>query len=142
MFETLKQAGIKRRDLYLAWDFTTASNENNYKRALSMRNRAFAELGDTNLGDQIVQGSAPQFTIDSVQVLPTGDIARKIKGHYTVPCFLEPSCGPGGTMNLDANGLPSRNGNYTANMDASFPGSRSSRCRKDPADGLRPRPVR
>ncbi|HMU26479.1 MAG TPA: hypothetical protein PKA56_03230 [Solirubrobacterales bacterium] len=121
MFETLKQAGIKRRDLYLAWDFTTASNENNYKRALSMRNRAFAELGDTNLGDQIVQGSAPQFTIDSVQVLPTGDIARKIKGHYTVPCFLEPSCGPGGTMNLDANGLPSRNGNYTANMECIIP---------------------
>lgn len=121
MFETLKQAGIKRRDLYLAWDFTTASNENNYKRALSMRNRAFAELGDTNLGDQIVQGSAPQFTIDSVQVLPTGDIARKIKGHYTVPCFLEPSCGPGGTMNLDANGLPSRNGNYTANMECIVP---------------------
>lgn len=121
IFKILKKAGIKRGDLYLAWDFTTASNENNYKRALSMRDRAFEELGDTNLGDQIVQGDAPEFTIDSVQVLPTGDIARKIKGHYTVPCFLEPSCGPGGTMNLNAQGLPSRNGNYNANMECIVP---------------------
>ena len=121
IFKTLKKAGIKRGDLYLAWDFTTASNENNYKRALSMRDRAFAELGDTNLGDQIVQGDAPEFTIDSVQVLPSGPIARKIKGHYMVPCFLEPSCGPGGTMNLDSNGLPSRNGLYEANMECIVP---------------------
>ncbi|MCB0869278.1 MAG: hypothetical protein KDB52_00435 [Solirubrobacterales bacterium] len=121
IFKTLKQAGIKRGDLYLAWDFTTASNENNYKRALSMRDRAFAELGDENLGDQIVQGDAPDFTIDSVQVLPTGDIARKIKGHFMVPCFLEPTCGPGGTMNLDSEGLPSRNGMYEANMECIVP---------------------
>lgn len=124
IFTELKQAGIKRSDLYLAWDFTTASNENNYKRVLSMRDRAFAELGDTNLGDQVVQGDAPQFDIDSVQTFTpaqNSQIARKIKGAYLVPCFLEPSCGPGGTMNLDENGLPSRNGWYEANMECIVP---------------------
>ncbi len=126
IFRTLKKAGIKRGDLYLAWDFTTASNENNYKRALSMRDRAFAELGDTNLSDQIVQGDAPQFTIEVEDVqtftpAQNSQIARKIKGTFQVPCFLEPSCGPGGTMNLDENGLPSRNGNYTANMECIVP---------------------
>jgi len=124
IFRTLRKAGIKRSSLYLAWDFTTASNENNYKRALSMRDRAFAELGDTNLGDQVIQGAAPAFTIDNVQTFTPGQnsqIARKIKGHYTVPCFLEPDCGPGGTMQLDQNGLPSRNGNFVAKMECIVP---------------------
>ncbi len=119
IFKTLKKAGIRRGDLYLAWDFTTASNENNYKRTLSMRNRAFAELGDAKLGDQVVQGHAPEFTIDEVKAFTpaqNAEVARKITGHYTVPCFLEPTCGAGGTMNLDADGLPSRNGNYVANL--------------------------
>lgn len=124
IFKILKKAGIKRGDLYLAWDFTTASNENNYKRALSMRNRAFAALGDDTMGDQIVQGAAPAFTIDSVQTFTVGQdsqIARKVKGHFMVPCFLEPSCEAGGTMVLDADGLPSRNGMYEANMEYIVP---------------------
>ena len=47
------------RDLYLAWDFTVDSDENIAKYTLAMRNQAFADLGDTNLGDGIVQGNAP-----------------------------------------------------------------------------------
>ena len=133
IFKTLKTAGIKRGDLYLAWDFTTASNENNYKRALSMRDRAFAALEDTTMGDQIVQGHAPEFEIPEndlengkvyVETFTPGQnskIARKIKGTFMVPCFLEPSCGPGGIMNLDANGLPTRNGFYEANMECIVP---------------------
>lgn len=122
LFRSLRTAGIKRSDLYLAWDFTVASNENNYKRALSMRDRAFAELGDTNLADQIVQGVAPTFQVDSIDTNPSRPLlARKVKGSFTVPCFLEPDCGPGGTMNLNADGLPSRNGYYEANMECVIP---------------------
>ncbi|MBN8868026.1 MAG: hypothetical protein J0H98_10775, partial [Solirubrobacterales bacterium] len=119
IFRDLKKAGIKRGDLYLAWDFTTASNENNYKRVLSMRDRAFAELGDTTMGDQIVQGDAPDYTIDSVQNFTPAqnpEVARKITGSFVVPCFLSPDCGSGSTMDLDANGLPVRHGDYVANM--------------------------
>ena len=120
IFETLKQAGLKRRDLYLAWDFTTASNENNYKRVLSMRDRAFKDaLGDSTMGDQIVQGDAPEFQVDSVTTytpMQNDRVARRVEGTYEVPCFLKPSCGPGGTMDLDADGLPKRNGTYTANF--------------------------
>ena len=45
----LGQAGIKRDDLYLAWDFTVASEKSLSGRILSMRDDAFAKLGDTNL---------------------------------------------------------------------------------------------
>jgi hypothetical protein len=125
IFQTLKQAGLKRRDLYLAWDFTTASNENNYERVLSMRDRAFAdELGDTTMGDRIVQGEAPDFTITEVTDLTPAQnsrVARRIKGTFEVPCYLEPDCGPGGTMDLDAKGLPKRNGHFTANVECIVP---------------------
>jgi hypothetical protein len=124
IFKDLKKAGIKRGDLYLAWDFTTASDENNYKRVLSMRDRAFAELGDDTMGDQIVQGDAPDFQIDSVTNYTAGQnsqIARKIVGSYTVPCFLAPDCGPGSTMDLDSKGLPTEHGTYEANMVCIIP---------------------
>ena len=42
LFTKLETAGISRSSLYLAWDFTVASDENNTGRELSMRNRAFA----------------------------------------------------------------------------------------------------
>lgn len=140
IFQDLKKAGIKRSELYLAWDFTTASNENNYKRALSMRDRAFAELGDTTMGDNVVQGEAPEFTIDptdpDIEYGEPGfedqgirnytqaqnpEVARKIRGTYMVPCFLEPTCSAGGVMNLDAKGLPTRNGWYEANVECIIP---------------------
>ena len=124
IFKTLRDAGVKRSELYLAWDFTVSSDENNYARALSMRDRAFAELGDTDLSDETVQGSAPAFTVDSVTPYAIGanpKVARRVIGHYTVPCYLKPNCEPGGTMDLDADRLPIRNGNYQANFDCIIP---------------------
>ncbi|MCB0830315.1 MAG: hypothetical protein KDB64_05285 [Solirubrobacterales bacterium] len=139
IFKDLKKAGIKRSSLYLAWDFTTASNENNYKRVLSMRDRAFAELGDTTMGDQIVQGDAPDFHIDSVVNYTEGQnsqIARKVTGTFEVPCFLSPSCVPGSTMELDSNGLPTEHGTYTANMVCVIP-----RVGLDGPDPVKTRPM-
>jgi hypothetical protein len=61
LFATLGQAGIARRDLYLTWDFTVASEQSLTGRALSIRDDAFSQLGDTDLSDRTVQGSAPTF---------------------------------------------------------------------------------
>ncbi len=61
IFKTLGAAGIAREDLYLAWDFTVASRESLAGRALDMRDDAFEQLGDTDLADLEVQGTAPQF---------------------------------------------------------------------------------
>src|SRR3954471_22202680 len=94
IFATLKQAGVGRRDLYLAWDFTTASTKNVTGRLLAMRDDAFAQLGDTDLTDGVVAGKAPAFTVDSVQENPSGQLARRISGHFTVPCYIAPTCDP------------------------------------------------
>ena len=124
LFSRLEKAGIGRSDLYLAWDFTVASDQNNTSRELSMRNDAFAQLGDTNLADGIPQGVSPTFEVTKVENEPNpGQIARRVIGTFDVPCFLFPDCGPGGTMHLDAEGNPIQNGTWTANFDCIIPDS-------------------
>ncbi len=123
LFKDLKKEGIDRDELYLAWDFTVASDRNNYHRALAMRDAAFADLGDTDLSDLVPQGGPPSFQVLSVEENPNpGQIARRVKGTFQVPCYLFPTCGPFGTMQLGADGLPIRNPvPWTANFDCIVP---------------------
>jgi hypothetical protein len=122
IFAKLQAAGIQRQSLYLAWDFTVASDENNARRVLSMRNRAFSALGDNNLADGIVQGNSPTFAVTEVKNEPfPGEIARIVKGDVVVPCYLFPSCAPGGTMELNSEGLPIENGVWSANFICIIP---------------------
>ena len=136
IFKTLRKAHIKRKDLYLAWDFTVSSDQNIAARMLHIRDNAFAQLGDTNLADLAVAGAAPQFSVSNVQNLTAAqspNVARLVLGTFTVPCYLRPDCAPGGTFEIDSNGLPTRNGNWTANFvciiprAAIDPGARPSR---------------
>ena len=122
LFNTLQSAGIARSSLYLAWDFTVASDENNTGRELSMRNAAFSALGDNNLADGVVEGTSPTFAVTETTNEPNpGEIARRVKGTFVVPCFLFPSCAPGGTMLLNGEGKPTQNGVWTANFDCIVP---------------------
>jgi hypothetical protein len=93
-----------------------------------MRDEAFAELGDTTMADQIVQGDAPDFVVTNVN---SESNSRRVRGTYSVPCFLtggsrggQPiDCGPGGVMELDEDGMPKRFGSYEANFDCMIPNS-------------------
>ena len=127
IFKRLNKAGINRRFLYLAWDFTVASDMNNAGRELEMRDAAFAQLGDTDLADGVVQGGSPSFQVTSTENEPSpGQIARRVKGTIQVPCYLFPSCGPFGTMQLDSSGAPVQNGFWPANFDCIVPASVAS----------------
>ena len=97
LFRTLKQAGVARNDLYLAWDFTTASTENVTGRLLAIRDDAFRQLGDTNLSDGKVAGTTPAFVVDAVTDYTSAQnsrLARQVTGHFTVPCYIAPTCDP------------------------------------------------
>jgi hypothetical protein len=112
IFRRLEQAGINRGSLYLAWDFTVASERSLSRRMLSIRDRAFASLGDDDLRDLRVTGAAPKFTIDKI-IEPTlaenPNVRRRVEGHVTVPCFLDqPGCPPGSRFSLGPDGLPQR----------------------------------
>jgi len=135
IFSRLQKSGINRKGLYLAWDFTVASDQNNSGRELSMRDAAFSQLGDTNLADGSPQGSSPAFQVTSVEANPNpGQIARRVKGTLQVPCYLFPNCGPGGRMQLDASGAPIQNGTWTANFDCIVPEAAVT----GPAESARP----
>jgi hypothetical protein len=112
IFRRLKRAGIGRHDLYLAWDFTVASGRNLSRRLLSIRDRAFADLGDRDLRDLKVQGAAPAFTVDTVTDYTPAEephVARRVEGTVTVPCYLnQPGCPPGSRFQLGPDGLPVR----------------------------------
>jgi hypothetical protein len=96
IFGRLKKAGIKRdKNLFLAWDFTVASERNLSERMLHIRDDAFAQLGDTNLKDLTIQGSAPQFKVAKVEA--ADGLARRVTGYFKVPCYIStPACQPGG----------------------------------------------
>jgi hypothetical protein len=145
IFKTLGRAGVKRKELYLAWDFTVASRAGLSGRALSIRNEAFRELGDTNLADLAPDGAEPQFipNADIPDDVPDeaeadgrrdlGDSIR-ISGNVRVPCFLNaPGCPPGSEFAIGPDGLPQRiPGNTTlANVVCVIP-------KTAPAGALRP----
>ncbi len=87
----LAEAGVDAADLFLAWDFTIMSSDNMAGRVLSIRDDAFAQLGDTDLADGVVEGDSPAFTIDSVEEIgdPEHDTLRVVEGHVTVPFYLD-----------------------------------------------------
>lgn len=84
IFAALSRAGIGRQSLYEAWDFTVASRQSLTSRLLSIRNRAFAQLGDRNLADGKVRGRAPSYTLTSNSALTPQ--LRDIQGTFQVPC--------------------------------------------------------
>ena len=112
IFPELEQAGIEKGDLYLAWDFTVASEQNLAGRMLSMRDQAFGtsgtpaldatlgRLGDLNLADSRVEGRAPEFVIDDASGIRTDSWTdsrgnsytqrlRVVEGRVTVPNFMD-----------------------------------------------------
>ncbi|MCB0870192.1 MAG: hypothetical protein KDB52_05110 [Solirubrobacterales bacterium] len=61
--DLVSKAGVDRSSLYMAWDFTVASQESITGRALKIRDDAFARLGDTNLADRKIDGDSPDVDV-------------------------------------------------------------------------------
>jgi hypothetical protein len=101
LFQDLQEAGwtvsSNPSDLYLAWDFTTASAQNVTGRLLSIRDDAFGQLGESKAEVDAGKdsGSAPSFTVTGVSDFSASqnpNVARKITGTFSVPCYIFPSC--------------------------------------------------
>ena len=106
----LRRARISRRGVYMAWDFTVASQQSIQGPLLKMRDETFAALGDGNLADRVVAGGAPAFSVTSIDQIP-GDarFARRVRGTFTVPCYLQGAgCPVGSTFNRGPDGLPAQ----------------------------------
>jgi hypothetical protein len=86
IFGVLRRAGIARKSLYEAWDFTVASTTSLTLPLAAIRDEAFAQLGDTDLADGQVQGIPPPFTVTADEQL-TPEL-RRVQGSFEVPCYL------------------------------------------------------
>jgi len=109
-FRRAARLGIARGAIQLGWDFTVASRRALTSRLLSMRNRAFAALGDKTMADGKIQGRAPTFRVTEVTNFTAdqnANLIRRVRGEIDVPCFLNsPDCGPAGTFDIGRDGLP------------------------------------
>ncbi len=111
VLKALDGAGVKRDDLFLAWDFTVASRRNLSERMLHIRDDAFSSLGN----------SAPAFQVTQVENDVDESVARRVTGTFTVPNYLTGNGQPGNAFNTGENGLPQRNGDYTAPFTCIIP---------------------
>lgn len=113
-FQALEAAGVERGTLYLAWDFTVASERNLSERLLTMRDDAYAALA----------GEAPAFTLTSVEHDDAHSVTE-VKGTFTVPSF---TVGTGADLRLHygADGLPEQNGTYDAAFGCVIPDAASA----------------
>ena len=105
IFKVLKKAKVARdRTLYAAWDFTVASTKQVTGRLLGIRDNAFSALGDTNLGDGQVSGSAPAFAVtsDTAATWANGATGHEVIGTFQVPCYLQ-VCGDSATSGFNYN---------------------------------------
>lgn len=103
VFEDLQEAGWTvsgdPSELYLAWDFTTASTQNVTGRMLAIRDDAFRQLGESKAAVDAGQdsGAAPSFAVSSVSnfsLSQNPNVAREIVGTFAVPCYIAPTCSP------------------------------------------------
>jgi hypothetical protein len=95
IFTDLAAAGIARNELYLAWDFTTASKRSLSERLLHIRDDAFDRLGS----------AAPAFVVTLVENEVDSRIFRRVTGTFQVERYVD-STTPPARFQLDANGLP------------------------------------
>lgn len=95
IFTTLASAGIARNDLYLAWDFTVASQRNITERLLFMRDDAFQRLGT----------DAPAFTVSTIEEELDTRVFRRVTGTFEVERYVDSPTAPAKFV-LDANELP------------------------------------
>ena len=95
IFTTLAAAGVDRSDLYLAWDFTVASERNLTERLLFVRDDGFMRLGT----------SAPSFTVTMVENDVDANIFRRVTGTYMVERYVDSTMAPARFV-LGPDGLP------------------------------------
>lgn len=112
IFTRLRDAGVDIADLQLAWDFTTASLENNTGTLLTIRDEALAALG----------GTGPAYEVTSVVENPDPGIAFRLVVEIEVPLYLDmPSTG--GRLQRGEDGRPRSDSKFAVPMLVLIPDS-------------------
>jgi hypothetical protein len=106
IFTRLEDAGIAREDLQIAWDYTTASRENNTSAMVHIRDDAL---------ERFPNGVSYSIALKNEDLI--GGIACRLEITFDMPLYMTQG-ETGGLLNLGEDGLPEQNGTfeYTAAM--------------------------
>jgi hypothetical protein len=100
IFERLEAMGWDRSEIQIAWDFTTASDENNTQWLLHMRDEALQLVEDDG---------GIEYRINSVRTdYRPEHIAFRIEGEYRVPLYTDKP-ETGALLNFGEDGMPEVN---------------------------------
>ena len=100
LFSTLADAGIARDELQIAWDFTTASRENNTAAMVHIRDEAF---------DTYPNGVPYSVALKNEEIIE--GIACRLEITFQMPLYMTQG-ETGGLLNLGEDGLPEQNGTF------------------------------
>ncbi len=100
IFSRLNAAGVAHEDLQVAWDFTTASRENNTSAMLHMRDDALERYPD-----------GVDYRIDVIDAGLVDGMACRLEVNFNVPLYMTGG-ETGSLLNLGDDGLPEQNGFY------------------------------
>ncbi len=150
IFAKLKAAGIDPSDLQLAWDYSTASRDNNTAGFIHMRDDALAKVGTMGpsytLFPPAAAGTTPDPASPSCNNLTVGanpaethalspseigsgncsqdnpnpHIWRRLFGLMTVPIYTT-TPNPGAGLHFGADGLPAQNGTAQYEFEVNIP---------------------
>jgi hypothetical protein len=150
IFARLEKAGIAKDDLQLAWDYSTASRENNTQWFLHMRDEALALVGSDGpaytLFPPAMAGTTPAPASPSCNNLtvgtnpaethklspseigsgncsqdsPNAHIWRRLFGLMTVPLYTT-TPNPGAGLNFGSDGMPAQNGTAQYEFEVNIP---------------------
>ena len=129
-------AGIERADLYLAWDFTVASDQNiagahaphARRRLRPARRHEPRRPASSRAARRLHVTSVPNFTPPRTP----RDRRAAVTGTFTVPCYLAPRlrARAGAFAARRRRRCPTGNGTWTANFDCIIPRSAVAAARR------------
>ena len=100
IFDALEAQGIARGDLQLAWDFTTASRENNTRAMLHIRDDALARSPE---------GVPYRVELKNEDLID--GMACRLEITFDMPLYMTQG-ETGGLLNLGEDGMPEQNGTF------------------------------
>lgn len=119
IFQKLGRAGVDRKDLQIAWDFTVGSRESITNPLMKVRDAALAAVGT----------DGPEFTLKAGSVVeqPNANILRRFELTMKAPLYLDSSAYTAGDpvphLLWDAAGNPQQNGTMDVDVLVQIPNS-------------------
>ena len=136
IFAKLDAAGVKKDGMQVAWDYTTASKENNTRWLVKMRDEALANYGTAakpfkwRFSDPTSKADENLPGVETPTMMENADVEKYLNLRVTLPLYLNQAAPYDSTMadkvpqfNFGADGMPAQNGEFEFSVLVHIPRS-------------------